>query len=112
MESIKSKIEYQKSILNELTRKLNETKDIQYEKSINDKIKLHQEFLDSLYNILKEVNSNNKEKNSDKEDSKETEKQTSIKNKNNKEKENENSKVIKIRIKNYNQIKESKKNYF
>ena len=41
MESIKSKIEYHKSQLNELTQKLNKAKDIKHEKSINDKIKLH-----------------------------------------------------------------------
>ena len=110
MESIKSKIEYHKSQLNELTQKLNKAKDIEHEKSINDKIKLHQEFLDSLYTILKEVNSNNKENNSDNEDQKETEKQPSIKSKNNKE--NENSKVIKLEKKFEIKLKNQKRKLF
>ena len=110
MESIKSKIEYHKSKLKELTQKLNEAKDVENEKSINYKIKLHQEFLDSLYTILKEVNSNNKENNNDNEDQKETEKQPSIKSKNNKE--NENSKVIKLEKKIVIKLKNKKRKLF
>ena len=51
METIKNKIDYHKSVLNNLTEQLNKSNDYEEEKLINEKIKKQQEFLKSLYII-------------------------------------------------------------
>ncbi len=56
MEAIESKIEYHKTILKQLAEKLINTKDYKEESLINEKIKTQQEFLESLYEIFKNLN--------------------------------------------------------
>ena len=97
METIKKQIEYQKFVLKEWTEKLDKTIIIENGKIINEKIKTHQEFLESLYNILKKITNNNIEENINKLNlPKDKEKQINIKEKNfeKEDKKNENNEII------------------
>ena len=94
----KKQIEYQKSVLKELTEKLDKTIDIENGNIINEKIKTHQEFLESLYNILKETNNNIEENINNLNLPKDEEKQINIKEKNF-EKEDKKTKIMRIFLK-------------
>ena len=99
METTESKIEYHKSILKKLTEQLINTKDFKEESLINEKIKTQQEFLESLYAILNNLN----EKETEKEESKNVSKKNINVNQNNtnkKDKYNNNSQIKKKNNKN------------
>ena len=53
MDIIKDKLQIHKQAIKNLTEDLIKAKDLKEEIIIKDKIKMQQDFLDSLYNILK-----------------------------------------------------------
>lgn len=62
MDIIKDKLQIHKQTIKNLTEDLIKTKNLQEEIIIKDKIKMEQEFLDSLYNILNTYVKNSDEK--------------------------------------------------
>ena len=65
MENVEIQINIYKEKITKLINKLNITKDIKEQKIINDKIKIEQEFLNSLYEIYNGLINNNNDNKQD-----------------------------------------------